>query len=426
MRKASYDLQKWIYSLLDDEPVFAAISRIIEKTVDNNMPTAYVTANAFGGIRMGYNEEFFSSLTRKQRKGIVKHELLHVMLGHISGARLPEKDTPRRRAWNIATDLAINSMIPRDQLPKDALYPGEEMFKDFPPLKSAEWYLAEVIKMAKKMRDEGKGGSGPGGILDAEPGNHEEWDNGQDGQQDKDSSGAGGKGGEDSESSVGSKIAEERIKEALRKAVNAANKSADGKMWGSLPAEAQQVLRARVETVVDWRKVLRFFVGQMQRGEKSTTVRRLNKRYPYILPGTKINRLANIAVAMDQSGSVSNNLLEVFFAELAKLSNYVTFTLIPFDTEVDDSLVVEWKKGKSLPTVRTKVGGTDFDAPTKWVNENSKFDGLIILTDMAAPKPVKCKRHRLWVTTKEEYESSYAHHPEREKVIFVTEPKNNP
>jgi predicted metal-dependent peptidase len=49
---------------------------------------------------------------------------------------------------------------------------------------------------------------------------------------------------------------------------------------------------------------------------------------------------------------------------------------------------------------RVKHGGTDFNAPTKYVNEQS-FDGHIVLTDMQAEKPVSSKCQRMWMTTRD-------------------------
>ena len=69
---------------------------------------------------------------------------------------------------------------------------------------------------------------------------------------------------------------------------------------------------------------------------------------------------------------------------------FVSVTVVPFDTRVEDSLTYEWKQGASHAFERVMNGGTDFNAPTKWVNDKG-FDGHIILTDMMAPKPIASK-----------------------------------
>ena len=116
--------------------------------------------------------------------------------------------------------------------------------------------------------------------------------------------------------------------------------------------------------------------------------------------------MANIAISIDQSGSVSDVMLASFFAELNNLSKLATFTVIPFDTEVDDSKVFVWKKGENRDWERVLCGGTCFNAPTKYVNERD-FDGHIVLTDMYAPKPVPSKCQRMWMTDENGKTHSY-------------------
>jgi len=170
--------------------------------------------------------------------------------------------------------------------------------------------------------------------------------------------------------------------------------------WGSVPADVRRDIMARIQTKVDWKKVLRYFIKTSRRADRRSTVKRVNKRYRYIHPGKKVNRQANIAISIDQSGSVSDEMLSAFFGELNKLADLATFTVVPFDTRVDESLVYEWKKGQRLAAKRVMSGGTCFDAPTKYVNSKG-FDGHIVLTDMMAPKPIASKCQRMWMTTKD-------------------------
>jgi predicted metal-dependent peptidase len=50
---------------------------------------------------------------------------------------------------------------------------------------------------------------------------------------------------------------------------------------------------------VDWKKVLRYFVKTSQRANKSTTIKRINRRYPYkpSIPLTVLITLAPPSVA---------------------------------------------------------------------------------------------------------------------------------
>ena len=189
----------------------------------------------------------------------------------------------------------------------------------------------------------------------------------------------------------------------MKKAAEEANRSNN---WGSVPSDVRKQIMDRLNPSVDWRKMLRYFIKTSKRCDKSSTVRRINKRFPRIHAGKKVNRIANIAISIDQSGSVNDEMLAMFFTELNELANLATFTVVPFDTRVEDSLVYVWKKGKKHVWERVMCGGTDFNAPTKYVNEGD-FDGHIILTDMQAPKPIASTCSRMWMTDKQNASSPY-------------------
>jgi predicted metal-dependent peptidase len=180
----------------------------------------------------------------------------------------------------------------------------------------------------------------------------------------------------------------------------------------------KRTIKEVITPKVNWRSILRSFVKASQRADRTSTIKRLNRRYAYIHPGRKAKRQAKIAVSIDQSGSVSDEMLTAFYSELEKLATIADFTIVPFDTEVAEEHIHVWKKGARHEKTRYKHGGTCFDAPTKWVNAN-KFDGHIVLTDMEAPKPVPSKCQRMWMTTKAHAERPYFQTNER--VIAIND-----
>jgi len=180
----------------------------------------------------------------------------------------------------------------------------------------------------------------------------------------------------------------------------------------------RQEIMDRIATHVDWRKVLRYFVKTSQRADRRSTPRRLNRRFPRIHPGKRVRRHARIAISIDQSGSVNDQMLAAFFSELNELAEIAEFTVVPFDTEVVPSTVYVWKKGTHRVTERVLHGGTCFDAPTRYVNEEG-FDGHIILTDLCAPKPISSNCQRMWMTTKVYADRPYFQTNERVIAIDV-------
>ena len=76
--------------------------------------------------------------------------------------------------------------------------------------------------------------------------------------------------------------------------------------------------------------------------------------------------------------------------------------LICFDSAADDERVL--------------CGGTNFDAPTEYVNKR-KFDGHLVLTDGYAPKPKRSTCKRMWLIPNSC--KDYLYFKTNEKILFV-------
>jgi len=385
--KPEFDLNKHTARLLMNEPFFAGLSRRIDKQKTTSIPTAGVTVDKKSAqFVLMYNPSFFEKLSDKEKLGVLKHEFYHLVFEHVTG-RKPEGGLTKTD--NMCMDLAINSHL-IGELPDNCCIPGKKPFEWAPPGKSYEWYKANWQGVDEQEGGgEGEGEGDPSDSFD----DHSGWE-----QVDN----------------TENEIAKERLKEAIKKAAEEASQAGS---WGTVPAECRKEILDRLKVRVNWEKALRYFVKTSQKAAKRSTVRRINKRFPYIHPGKKVTRTAKFAVSIDQSGSVDDEMLSKFFSALDKLAKLASFTVVPFDTEVCEEHVFEWKKGKRYKAERVRYGGTCFDAPTKWVNERS-FDGHIVLTDMMAPKPVTSKCKRLWVTT-----AQYAERPyfETKELVLVVD-----
>ncbi len=408
-----FDLNIHVARLLMSEPFFAALSRRVNKRLDRGIPTAAVRVNPkTAQFEMIYNPEFFEGLNDAARRDVIKHELYHLIFEHLTG-RLP--DGENSRLWNFATDLAINSHL--NNLPESCLKPGQGKFKDLPPGKASEWYMDALKKQGFDPDEPGPKGENGSGEGEGEGGSGEAGEGDAEGEGE----GLGDNGQFDSHEHWGDadqttkEIAKERLKNTLRKASEEASKS---NSWGSVPSEVRKDILERISGVVDWKKVLRYFVKTSQKANKSTSIKRINRRYPYIHPGRKTSRQAKIAISIDQSGSVSDGMLVAFFSELNKLADIAEFTVIPFDSEVAKDKIFVWKKGEKRRWERVRCGGTDFDPPTEYVNDQ-KFDGHIVLTDLCAPKPKSSKCQRMWMTT--EYYARNPYFQTNERVIAIPE-----
>ena len=219
-----FNLDEHIVSLLRDEPFFAALSRRMEKVATKGVPTAGVKFNEDRcRFEMYYNPEFMNELHEANPtfvKGVLLHEFYHIVLLHVT-SRIPGDRMTKK--WNVATDLAINSelsnfekdfdspsgyVVQSSMLPLDkALIPSVGPFAKYPPHLSAEEYMG-LLPEHEDKNDSESGDSG-----DSQSGDSGEQGDG-DGNGFDDHSDWGDSDGTDEKR----KIAEERLKEAVKEA----------------------------------------------------------------------------------------------------------------------------------------------------------------------------------------------------------------
>jgi len=158
------DFDAILLKFLLHEPFFSHIVRCMRKEMTYSIPTAGVSC-ANGDIVLYWNPNFLSKLTTKKVFGLLKHECYHLIYQHVTS----RKQDPHLM-WNIATDLAINSTIPKSELPDGGLIPGErcievensyapekaQQLSDFiaslPKGKSSEWYM-EIIMSSDENQE---------------------------------------------------------------------------------------------------------------------------------------------------------------------------------------------------------------------------------------------------------------------------------
>ena len=378
----SFDLSFHIHRLLRKEPFFATFSRKVEKVADKSIPTAAIAFNdKTYRFMLIYNPDFFGSLTDVEKVGVIKHEFYHLILEHLTKRKTfdPKKEPEKWKVWNIAADLAINGHI-ADELPKMACIPGQAPFEEYYSGCTTEAYFKKLMEDKEQQRgpyepQEGSGAkgeegeSGPSTMDD-----HSGWPEAGDGTSISD-------------------IASEKLKDMVKEATDKANQSS----WGSVPYSMREEIQKIIKVTISPETVLRYFIKTSTKSNRMSTVRRINPRYPYIHPGRKSRKVANIAISIDQAGAVDNGMLQAFFSFLNKFASIATFTVVPFDSTVCEDSIYVWKKGETRKWERVRYGGTNFDAPTQWVNKRN-FDGHIIITDMQASKPIASKCQRMWIT----------------------------
>ena len=385
-----FNISTHLVNFLWNEPFYSRILRSLNKVETDLIPTAGVVCEN-DNMTLFWNRSFLAGLTNKRMTGLLKHECLHLVFGHTT-----DRKREPHLIWNYATDLAINSTIPVDELPEGGLIPGIHVYLEedqkknmdehqikiyeglssliasLPRNKTSEFYFEKLVKsedMQEVLKDQEMQK-----LFSFD--DHDGWDKLSEEQKE---------------------IMSAKIKEVIKEAVKESNE----RSWGSVSLGLKNEIMKIISNEIKWESLLRRFCGFTKRDDRRSSIRRLNKKYPGIHSGYKKIYKPAIAVYIDESGSVSNNDLQKIYAELDNLSNKTEFHVYKFDSMVDEESSFIWKKNKTKNLTRNLSGGTSFKSVAKHAVKNKKkFDAYIILTDGAADKPPpSLSMKRCWILT---------------------------
>lgn len=318
-------------------------------------------------IFLVYNEKFVESLSDAELRFVITHEVYHLVLHHCT-IRMPQ-DKKDHELYNTAADLAINSLIKQDvnrTMPKDkdgkdiALMPKKF---DFPDKLSMEQYV-QLIKTNPTICHEIGEGNGEGGGID----NHGGW----------------------KESEV--------VKEIVRNAV--ARIAKDERIWGKMPGDLAAIILAAQQSQISWERHLKHHLGQMVSSSMTRTLKRPDRRFGYPYAGKKRGYTDRKLVCIDASGSVGDDELSQFLAEVNTLAEIQPVDLLVFDTDIQVGPIPFDRKHTDFG-IKGR-GGTDF-APVFELASERRYQSVIMLTDggaAACPYP-EGVRDVLWVLTGE-------------------------
>ena len=316
---------------------------------------AWCGTAATDGRKFYYNSEFVDKMPLKQLEFLVGHEILHAVYDHMGrrGDRQP-------RLSNIAADYCVNQDLIEQRIgEKISVCPilFDNKFKDM----SYEEVYDYLYQNAKKINIDQLEQM----ILD-------------DHLEEEDENGNGGSGDDDGDEQGGkrprlSKEERDAIKDEIKGAVIAAAQSAGA---GNLPSGVKRLLRDLTEPVIGWKELLQ---QQIQSTIKNdyTWARPSRKGWHMdaIMPGLKPGEMIDVCIAMDQSGSISEEDSKAFLGEIKGIMeafDEYKITLWCFDTEIynvqtytsdniDDIMEYEPAGG----------GGTDFMANWEFMKENA-------------------------------------------------------
>jgi predicted metal-dependent peptidase len=339
--KAERAMMKARLSMLKAQPFWGMLALrlpLVERE-DLDPPTL-----ATDGESLFYHPHWVLTNSDNVRQSGVAHEVGHCMFQHMArlGVRQPKR-------WNHACDYVINWLL-RDSgftVPDSWLIDG----------KYAGMYADQVYEL---LPEDGAGAGGKGSfdaMLPPPPG-----------------------GG--TEAAQTAKAREWAV--AIVQAANSAAKA--GKLPGSLTRFVEHLL----DNKADWRTLLRRFITE--RSREGFDWMKPNKRFAAMgiyLPGRYSQCMQTLVVVTDDSGSISQRVLNAFSAETAAARDAATpetTWVISCDARVnhvdelgpDDPFKVKCHGG----------GGTDFRPPFAWLEEQGITPScLVYLTDLEGPFP---------------------------------------
>jgi predicted metal-dependent peptidase len=262
----------------------------------------YVPTCCTDGETLFYNPKFILGLTDQERIAVIAHETMHPAMGDLW--RFANKD---KTLGNLASDYVNNAILLQAgfKLPKGHLYNPA-----FLRLSKEEVYSI----LEKEMRPKCNGGQ-----------------SNQDTNQ--------GDGNSDNQNGQANNYADPGMCGSFFQPKNPTESKEAEISWKTATAAAAQLARGTIPTTLSrlindeilnpplpWHILLRDFVDRTARNDYNWT--RPNRRYlpmNIILPGLISDELPRVVVAIDTSGSISNELLNRFAAETsAILGSYQT------------------------------------------------------------------------------------------------------
>lgn len=172
--------------------------------------------------------------------------------------------------------------------------------------------------------------------------------------------------------------------------------------WGGLSGNLQRIFKESYDFSFDYRRALMHFRQNIVSSHRKLTRMKPSRRYGFSAMGSRYENKANILIAVDVSGSISDESFEHFYYCIKNfffLGIIQKIDIIFFDVNIKNSKPLEFRKKINLKNI-TGRGGTDFQPAINFFAEHkSKYSGLIIFTDGEGdiPKIPNGLKNILWI-----------------------------
>lgn len=357
-------MNKVIVNLLLRKPYFGYILASLKTERSNSVKRMDCIIGP--SVRLIYNPEWFSELNEDHAFGAIIHELLHLVLLHPIRGKY-KKTT----LWNIACDIAVNEHISYKLLP-DGYITLDVVNREISPKlesgKSAEYYYECLVNLDENQS------------LNL---SYREDDIVIHSSDDEDFLVIAQDQSECTE--INSKAFQCSMEDITKQAAE------EGEISGKLMSSVQGLYKS---VDVNWRNILKKYFAGKGRMVTHKTVKRVSKRFDD-MPGNKRHKGLRALVAIDESGSISDEDILTFYNELRVIKRITkaNIEITRFDTECTNPIQLEqYLKIKD----RIKQGGTDFRSIFKLADKIG-VRIVVVFTDGDGIFPKEIKQKVLWV-----------------------------
>lgn len=340
--------------LLHDDPFYAQM--VFQCAIEMNEEVKTVSIKEYDGtISIIYSEKWFETLTVKQAAETIKHVLNHLIYGHVDNSVFDVKEDDKLK-MDVAQDLAVNSALDQNNLPKEFYKPSQYKLKE--DLSTYE-YFNQLPGMECKKKPQGNGkGDGKG----------------------KQGSGEGDEKQGDNHGMMESTVSASQLQKQTQQMVQQAHKNSGGQKAGAYGSGLQKLLKFYLQPPeIPWQTLLRQFISFASKVKKESTWKRPNRRFGEELQGTRKVQTLAIFIAVDESGSVSDAEWKKFLSEIEGIAKtkMCTMTICKFTTQVEE--IFEYNKDKDC-IFKRHSGGTTFQ-PFLDAAAELNPDVVVCLTD---------------------------------------------
>jgi len=318
---------------------------------------------ATDGRNFYYCTDFINKLDDDELVFLFGHEVGHCVFDHMG--RRGDRDP---QIWNMAGDYLVNDMLIQNNVGKKiSSVPllWDPKYRDM----TAEEVYDELIKNAVKIQvtlDMHMDGSGKEGDEDGE---------------------GGGKASDGKSKSSGIKIDEQTAKKIRDELKEAVLQSAQAAGAGNTPAGIRRLIQQFTAPKMRWQDLLRIQLESSLKNNYSfMRPSRKGWHTGAVLPGMLPAEQLDVVVAIDMSGSISNEMAIDFLSEvkgMMELYNSYTIHVYCFDTEIYNPVTFSDDYGEDITTYEPMGGGgTDFDCCFEYMKrEDINPKQFIMFTD---------------------------------------------